>query len=216
MKRNWPIREKLVVGEQNVIEEQLVSRDKIIFPPLHIKLGLMKQLVKALDKDGDCFAYVCKSFPGLSTEKFKGGIFVGPQIRRLINDTTKFEKSMTDIERITWRSFVMVVRNFLGNKKDKDYVELVESLLKNLRDLGANMSIKVHFLQSHLDRFPENCGDVSDEQGERFHQDLKKMEERYQGRWDAHMIADYCWGLQRDDQNIKHSRKSRKRSLLQA
>ena len=145
VKRNWPIREKLVVGEQNVIEEQLVSRDTIIFPPLHIKLGLMKQFVKALDKDGDCFAYVCKSFPGLSTEKLKGRIFDGPQIRRLINDTTKFEKSMTDIERITWRSFVMVVRNFLGNKKDKDYVELVESLLKNLRDLGANMSIKVHF-----------------------------------------------------------------------
>ena len=35
------------------------------------------------------------------------------------------------------------------------------------------MSIKVHFLHSHLDRFPENLGDVSDEQGERFPQGIK-------------------------------------------
>ena len=51
------------------------------------------------------------------------------------------------------------------------------------------MSIKFHFLFSHLDTFPDNMGDVSDEQGERFHQDIKEMEERYQGRWDADMMA---------------------------
>ena len=28
------------------------------------------------------------------------------------------------------------------------------------------MSIKVHYLHSHLDNFPDNCGDYSDEQGE--------------------------------------------------
>ena len=44
------------------------------------------------------------------------------------------------------------------------------------------MSVKVHFLHSHLDYFPENLGAMSEEQGERFHQDLKTMEKRYQGR----------------------------------
>ncbi|GBO98442.1 hypothetical protein EVAR_71737_1 [Eumeta japonica] len=34
----------------------------------------------------------------------------------------------------------------------------------------------------HLDYFLENLGDVSEEQGERFHQDTKVMEKRYQGR----------------------------------
>ncbi|GBP44778.1 Alpha-globin transcription factor CP2 [Eumeta japonica] len=38
-------------------------------------------------------------------------------------------------------------------------------------------------------------GNYSEEQGKRFHQDLKVMEERYQGRWDCHMMADYCWSL---------------------
>lgn len=37
------------------------------------------------------------------------------------------------------------------------------------------MSIKMHFLNSHIDFFPQNLGDVSDEQGDRFHQDMKDM-----------------------------------------
>ncbi|CAB3235955.1 unnamed protein product [Arctia plantaginis] len=48
---------------------------------------------------------------------------------------------------------------------------------------------------SHLDRFPENLGDQSEEQGERFHQDIRTMEEGYQGHWNAHMTADYCGSI---------------------
>ena len=46
-------------------------------------------------------------------------------------------------------------------------------MLEHFKILGINMSIKVHFLYSRLNLFPENLGDVSDEQGERFHQDMK-------------------------------------------
>ncbi|GBP60164.1 hypothetical protein EVAR_41854_1 [Eumeta japonica] len=42
------------------------------------------------------------------------------------------------------------------------------------------MSIKLHYLRNHLDKFPDNLGNYSEEQGERFHQDLKVIEERYQ------------------------------------
>ncbi|GFX99059.1 hypothetical protein TNCV_4810071 [Trichonephila clavipes] len=35
--------------------QSLVDPKKILFAPLHIKLGLMKQFVKALDKEGECF-----------------------------------------------------------------------------------------------------------------------------------------------------------------
>ena len=38
--------------------EQLVPRDKIVFLPLYMKLGLMKKIVKTLDKDGDLFQYI--------------------------------------------------------------------------------------------------------------------------------------------------------------
>ena len=77
-------------------------------------------------------------------------------------------------------------------------------MLDNYRDTGANMNIKVHFLDSHLDRFPENCGDVCHNLGRQFHHDFKNMEERYQGRWDTKMMTDYCWSLKREE-NRRHS-----------
>ncbi|PZC80047.1 hypothetical protein B5X24_HaOG215516 [Helicoverpa armigera] len=208
----WPLRENMEVGKANVINEPLISRENILLPPLHIKLGLMKQFIKALDKNGVCFKYVCQKFPALSMEKLKAGIFDGPQIRTLIKDT-EFVAHMTQIESEAWLSFVLVVKNFLGNHKAPEYQELVAKMLQNFNRLGVNMSIKLHFLYSHLDRFPQNLGDYSEEQGERFHQDIRIMEERYQGRWDSHMMADYCWTLKRDCPDKLNKRKSQRKSF---
>ncbi|KDR11031.1 hypothetical protein L798_15240 [Zootermopsis nevadensis] len=55
------------------------------------------------------------------------------------------------------------------------------------------MSFKMHLLHSHLDFIPSNCSAVSDEHGERFHQDISVMEQRYKNKWSAAMLADYCW-----------------------
>ncbi|KDR12357.1 hypothetical protein L798_13781, partial [Zootermopsis nevadensis] len=60
------------------------------------------------------------------------------------------------------------------------------------------MPFKMHFLHSHLDFFPSNFGAVSDEHGERFHQDISAMEQRYKSKWSAAMLADYCWMVKRD------------------
>ena len=84
---------------------------------------------------------------------------------------------MSDLELRALISFVDAMKNFLGNRRVDNYKELVEKLLKILQDIVAYMRIKVHFLHSHLDKFPDNCGDVSDEPGERFHQDIKIMED---------------------------------------
>jgi hypothetical protein len=139
-------------------------------------------------------------------EKLKAGIFDGPQIRQLINDP-HFVASVNEIESCARFSFVLV-KNFLGNEKVDNYTQLVEDMLFHFNRLGCNMSVKIHY------RFPENLGDLSEEQGERFHQDIKRMEARYQGRWDAHMMADYCWNLMRDCHGRSHSWKSYKRSFL--
>ena len=45
-------------------------------------------------------------------------------------------------------------------------------MLNNFRDLGCNMSAKVHYLHSHLDYFPINLDYTSKKQGERFRQDM--------------------------------------------
>jgi len=74
----------------------------------------------------------------------------------------------------------------------------VQDLLTSYKAMGCNMRLKNHFLESHLDVFPENLGEVSDEHGEKFHQDILAMEKRYQGKWTSNMLADYCWKLERD------------------
>ncbi|GBL89353.1 hypothetical protein AVEN_225875-1 [Araneus ventricosus] len=79
--------------------------------------------------------------------------------------------------------------------------------------LGCTMSLNDHFLDSRLDYFPENLGAVSEEQGERFLQDIKELYRKYQGKWNVSKIAHYCWMLQRDNPCEVHKRKSDKRTF---
>lgn len=51
MRREWPVKKNIVVGDFNVIREPLSRQDKIILPPLHIKLVLTKQFVTSLIQD---------------------------------------------------------------------------------------------------------------------------------------------------------------------
>jgi len=164
----------------NVIHEPLVDRENILMPPLHIKLGLCKQFVKALDKHGEALIYLKTMFPKLSTAKIEGGIFTGPDIKLMLA-SNEFYSHMTNLEKNAWESFKAVVQGFLGNKRDENYREIINNLIDNYHTMGCRMSIKLHFLHSHLDFFSENMGDISDEHGERFHQDIKSMEKRYQG-----------------------------------
>ena len=176
-----------------------------------MKLGIMKQFVKALPVNGNSFNFICEFFPGISIEKLKAGVFDGPQIQKLINDPDFITASMTEKESAAWISFAVVVKNFLRNTKASNYDQSVEDMLFKFQRLRAKMSIKIHYFFSHLDRFPENLGDLSEEQGERFHQDITIMKENCQGRWDNYMMADYCWNLQRHTPLASHTRKFYKR-----
>ena len=213
VRREWPPRDQFLPGKHNILKPPLVNRDKIILPPLHIKLGLMKQFVKALPLDGDVHKYLREKFVKLSDMKIKAGIFDGPQIRELIKDDA-FEEAMSLDEKNAWRAFKYIVADFLGNHRSVDYECVVQELLHYYHKIGARMSLKMHFLSSHLDFFPANCGDYSEEQGERFHQDIKAMENRYLGQWNDRMLADYCWCLKRDDPTASHRRRSLKRQFL--
>ena len=124
IKKEWPVREQMVPCEKNIQAQPLVERSKIVFPPLHIKLGVMKQFVKALSKEGECFKYICTKFPGLTIEKLKYSNFDGPQIRKLINDQ-EFPSSMSQQELYTWDAFVKIVKNFVWKQKS---IQLKKSL----------------------------------------------------------------------------------------
>ena len=99
-----------------------------------------------------------------------------------------------------------VCSGFLGNHRVENYRKLVADLIESYGKFGSTMSVKMHYLFSHIDFFPENLGAVSDEQGERCHQDLSEIESRYQGRWDPSMLGDYCWTLRRDAPEAEYRR----------
>ena len=67
---------------------------------------------------------------------------------------------MTEKESAAWTAFVLVSKNFLVNYKTSNYKELVSNMLSSFKDLGCNISIKVHYLHSHLDHFLKNLGDL--------------------------------------------------------
>ena len=120
------MRAELIPGDKKVIANALIPSNKIIPlsppPPLHIKLGLMKQLVKALEKEGNFFEYFCNTFPYLSKKK------------KLMVQDAHFIEPMNDIESRAWKSFISVIQTLLGNRKVNEYKQLVGELTQ--RELG--------------------------------------------------------------------------------
>ena len=148
-------RSTFVPGEHSLKENPLVDMNKMLLSPLHIKLGLMKNFVKALHKNGAAFHHLSTVFPGLSAAKLKESIFVGPQIREVLKDTD-FEELLNLKELRAWEAFKSVCSVFLGNTRVPDYQACIEKLLKSYEEMGCRMSLNIHFLHSHLNFFPPN------------------------------------------------------------
>lgn len=139
--KKWPERVSSVLGQANVKYEPLVHRNNIILPPLHIKLGLIKNFIKKLDNNGAAFAYLRSLFKNLSHAKIKEGVFAGPEVKKLLKDE-HFTNLLSPIESAAWHSFRLVVTNFLGNNKSPDYKKIVQDLIKNYAAMGKYLFSK--------------------------------------------------------------------------
>ena len=84
-----------------------------------------------------------ETFPRVSDSK-------SPQIRTLLRDGN-FEDLVIQIEKSEWKSFKSVLKKFVGNCNAPNYREIVGELLQSHQDIVCNMSLKRHFLDSHLD-----------------------------------------------------------------
>lgn len=93
----------------------------------------------------------------------------------------EFPKKLTRAERIQRNGFVAAVRGLLGYQKAKNHVELVETKVKNYSKMDCRASLKIHILDHHL-KFT-NMGANSEEQGERFHQDIAATKDRIMNLW---------------------------------
>ena len=62
--KNWPLRTSYDVVFHNVkLLAPLVDAKKVLFPPLHINLGLIKQFVKKMNPEGEVFKHIQELFP---------------------------------------------------------------------------------------------------------------------------------------------------------
>ena len=59
----------------------------------------MKNSVKGTDKTARRFEFVRNKFPNVSDAKIKEGIFIGPQIRELMQDT-QFDENLNETEKM--------------------------------------------------------------------------------------------------------------------
>ena len=146
----WPTQKSPQIGRHNVHHQPLVSSANVFLPPLHIKLGLMKNFVKAMDQEGDGFKFL-KDFFGAhkSDAKLKAGIFVGPEIRKLMLNE-EFELRLNPVELAAWNALKSVVANFLGNHRHEQYAAMVDDMLKANEQLGARMSLTHLCLASYM------------------------------------------------------------------
>jgi len=105
-----------------------------------------------MDKTGRGFEYLINKFRNVSEAKNKQGIFIGPQIRELMQDK-QFDEDLNESERNAWLSFKRICKDVLGNHKAASYLDVAQDLLTSYKATGCNMSLKIHFLVSHLGFF---------------------------------------------------------------
>lgn len=73
----WELRQTHQIGAMNVVRNRLIEPLKMLLPPLHIKLGLVTNYIKALNKNEMAFKYLSVLFPKLSKAKLAAGnIFI--------------------------------------------------------------------------------------------------------------------------------------------
>jgi len=110
------------------LKAALAEWHKILLLPLHIKLGLMKNFVKAMDRTESAFKYLAEKFPQLSEAKIKEGVFVGSEIHKLLREDM-FNNLLQGDEKKAWDTFHLVSTNFLGNIREENYNKLIEDML---------------------------------------------------------------------------------------
>ena len=111
---------------------------------------------------------ISKLFPYKTEAKTKHDIVVRPEIRKVLKDKD-FKTKLSPDERDAWNAFALVVPNLFEKHKSTNYKENADQMLQSHKEMGAQISLTMHFLHFHLEFFPENDADVTDEHGERFH-----------------------------------------------
>ena len=205
VKQYWSKRTEFVVGEY----EPLVKPETVLLPPLHIKPGLMKQFVKALDKEGDCFKYLCVKFPAITEEKLRAVYSMDLRY----DDCWMIQPSSVQCNHQNWMHGMHLQRwwsIFLAIPKLAITESWWANCFKLFRYLGpiwvwkytSCIAMWIIFLTILVQwaRSKEN-GSIR----------TSKRWKRYHLYWSDSMIADYCWCMIRECRDTTYSWRAKKK-----
>ena len=114
---------------------------------------------------------------------------------------------MTPKELCTWNCFCKLVTGVFGKNICDDWKQRIDTFIKALFDLGAKrMTSKMHLIFKHKGQFSKYLGKFSDEHGERLHQDMLAIENRFGSSLNKEMLCECIWSLKREENLIKIER----------
>jgi hypothetical protein len=144
--------------------DPLENTQDVYLHSLLIKLGLIKNFVKALTERDNLSLFWEKISPNLVRLKWKSE-FCCP------SDTggykrTGFRSNLDCTEKAAWNTFKSECTKSIGIHKAENHREIFSEMSNCFQVMKCNMLLRLHFLDSHLEFFPKIMGDFSDEHGE--------------------------------------------------
>lgn len=168
VKREWQERSALQPSTHNVKLDALVSVEKVLLSPLHIKHGLIKQFHTALEHNGEANAEIRAMFLKLSDAQDAASVFVRPQVKQMFASGT-LEMKITVVEKELGTRSRALPMGFWATTK----LKITRILLKNWLKVTAVWDAKCHLsctiCTPILEFFWPNLGAVSEKHGDRFH-----------------------------------------------
>jgi len=79
--------------------------------PLQIKLGIVKNFIKAIVRQPKILDCSTNIFPEISQAKLKEGVLNGPDIRKLMK-SKEFKDALVGYDYLAWRAVNKVIRHF--------------------------------------------------------------------------------------------------------
>ena len=180
-------------SDLSAVHQPIVSSKNILLPIMHIKSGVCSKLLKSLMTDAKN-----ESLKDFLKKRF-GSTFCptkiqGKQVNQIIDDPDLY-LVLTQEQKGLWKSFGKVVKGFLGKNRSRDYQKLVRIFMNKVKEQKIRMTYKMHLLHCHLDEFPPNNSDFSEENGEKLHQFIKKSWRRYHPHPVKKILVDYSWHI---------------------
>ena len=104
----------------------LVESKKVLMPPVHIKLVLVKQFVRAMNAKGKALKHLFDMFSHVKRQNGRC-IFIGPDIHNMLQ-LPKFKEKKTRKEQNAWWALRQEVKHFHGSNKSENYTRLVTKM----------------------------------------------------------------------------------------